>query len=1017
MSRKVLVIGWDAADWKTIDRLVDAGEMPVMKGLIERGTRGNLTTLHPVLSPMLWTSIATGKRPFKHGIHGFAEPDPAGGARPITNLGRKTKAVWNMLNQSGYRSNVVGWWPSHPVEGINGVMVSDMYQKAPKIDQGIGRPWPMKPETVWPERLAEPLTEFRVRPEEMGADVIEPFIPLLQEIDLEKDKRAFGVAKILAEATSIHAASDWIMDREPWDFMAVYHDAIDHFGHGFMKYHPPQQDWIPDRDFELYSNVIDMGYKFHDLMLGQTLSKIDLNQTTVIICSDHGFHPDHLRPRAIPKEPAGPAAEHREHGVFLIAGPGIRQDALVHGATLLDVTPTILSIYGLPIGEDMDGAPLLECFEEPPQADWIESWESLDGEHACHPADKQMAASDEAETMQQLVDLGYIERPDVDKSQAERQTQRELDYNLAESLMDAGRFADAIEILEKLWSEWPMEHRFGVRLAYCAQMMGQTAFQREIVEALLKRRKEEAEAARTHLKAFHEVLRQRKIERGELSEEDAEVAEASIEQAAEDEAEAERLRQSLETTEEADENKPPLMSVKEREQYLNLRSQAQFNPYFMHYLLGNVLFDEGRYEEALATLEKARKASPRSVRLLTLIGRIYLEMKRPADASETFSKVIEHDPLHPDAHLGLARCALMVDKPKRAAKLALKTIGLRYQFPWAHHYLGVALEKLERPKQAAQAFEVAISQNPNLLESHRRLEYLYSQVLRKHPDAKEKAAEHTRAIAEIGQRIEAHRARRRAEIAEIDGASEVTAVEIEDPNAPPPEDPVLAQDPCDILIVSGLPRSGTSMMMQMLTAGGIEPLTDGEREADSDNPKGYLEFEPAKRLMTDRTWLPQADGKVVKIIAQLLPYLPPKPHRYKVVFMERDLDEVTRSQEVMLENLDRKGAKLPTAQLKQAFASQVAALKTMLGKHGSVTTLWLDHAQVIADPAKAARQVALFVGDVAGPERNQPLDEHAMACVVDPDLHRQRAEASDEPADGASDELGESGAAPEAARG
>ena len=365
MTRKLLLIGWDAADWKTIDRLVDQGDMPVLKGLIERGTRGNLTTLHPVLSPMLWTSIATGKRPFKHGIHGFAEPDPKGGARPISNLGRSTKAVWNILNQQGLRSNVIGWWPSHPVERINGVMVSDMFQTAPKVEQGPGQPWPLRPETVWPARLAETLAEYRMRPEEMGADVLEPFVPKLQEIDLEKDKRPIGVAKILAETASIHACADWVMDHEPWDFMAVYFDAIDHFGHGFMKYHHPRQDWIPERDFELYSGIIDMGYRFHDLMLGQTLSKIDLNQTTVVICSDHGFHPDHLRPRAIPKEPAGPAVEHREHGVFLIAGPGIKRDALVHGATLLDVTPTILTVFGVAAGEDMDGEPLTECFDQP----------------------------------------------------------------------------------------------------------------------------------------------------------------------------------------------------------------------------------------------------------------------------------------------------------------------------------------------------------------------------------------------------------------------------------------------------------------------------------------------------------------------------------------------------------------------------------------------------------------------------------------------------------------------------
>jgi len=718
MSKKLLLIGWDAADWKTIDRLMDQGDMPLMKGLVERGTRGNLTTLHPVLSPMLWTSIATGKRPFKHGIHGFAEPDPAGGARAISNLGRSTKAVWSILKQNGLRSNVIGWWPSHPVEPINGVM-----------------------------------------------------------------------------------------DLEEWDFMAVYHDAIDHFGHGFMKYHHPRQDWIPERDFELYSNIIDMGYRFHDLMLGQTLSKIDLNQTTVVICSDHGFHPDHLRPRAIPKEPAGPAVEHREHGVFLIAGPGIKRDALVHGATLLDVTPTVLTLFGLPVGEDMDGEPLTECFEpqgeQLPEVQWVESW-------------------------------------------------------------------DAIDLLERLWSDWPMEHRFGVRLAYCAQMLGQTGFQRQIAEAL-------------------------------------------------------------------------------------------------------------------AVLAKAEQASPKSVRLLTLIGRVYLEMKRPEDAEQSFQKVIGFDPLHPDAHLGLTRVALARGQFQRAARLGLKTVGLRYHFPWAHHYLGVALEGLKRYRQAAQAFEVAVSQNPNLLEAHRRLEHLYSHVLGGSPAARAKAEEHTRAIAEIGSRIEARRARRAGAVPQVDGGADVKPVELDDPNAPKPDDPVLAQAPCEIVVVSGLPRSGTSMMMQMLEAGGIAPLTDVERTADGDNPKGYYEYEPAKRLMTDRTWLPEADGKAVKVIAQLLPYLPPKPHQFRVIFMERDLGEVAASQARMLENLDKQGARLPEDKLKHAYAQQIAALKRLLGQHGSVTRLWLAHADVLAEPEKMARRVALFLG--------RDMDEQAMAAVVDPSLHRQRGDA------------------------
>ena len=94
--QKVLLIGWDAADWKVITPLIDAGKMPNLARFLESGVKGNIATLQPCLSPMLWSSIATGKRPYKHGVHGFSEPDPVtGGIRPVTNLSRNTKAIWN----------------------------------------------------------------------------------------------------------------------------------------------------------------------------------------------------------------------------------------------------------------------------------------------------------------------------------------------------------------------------------------------------------------------------------------------------------------------------------------------------------------------------------------------------------------------------------------------------------------------------------------------------------------------------------------------------------------------------------------------------------------------------------------------------------------------------------------------------------------------------------------------------------------------------------------------------------
>ncbi|MCZ6665511.1 MAG: alkaline phosphatase family protein, partial [Gammaproteobacteria bacterium] len=320
LTDKVLLIGWDAADWKIMTPLIDRGAMPNLERFLIQGVMGNLSTLVPVLSPMLWTSIATGKRAYKHGVHGFSEPDPANGqVRPITNLGRRTKAVWNILNQNGKRSNIISWWPSHPVEPINGVMVSNHFQTAVRA---LDQPWPMRPGTVHPQRLVKPLSQFRVHPWEIDAEQLLPFVPQAAAIDQDRDKRLFSVAKVLAECASVHAAATAVMELEPWDFTAVYYDAIDHFCHGFMKYHPPRLDWVSERDYELYGDVVASGYRFHDLMLG-TYMKLAGDDTTIIIVSDHGFHPDHLRPKELPHEPAGPADEHRPFGVLAMCGPGV----------------------------------------------------------------------------------------------------------------------------------------------------------------------------------------------------------------------------------------------------------------------------------------------------------------------------------------------------------------------------------------------------------------------------------------------------------------------------------------------------------------------------------------------------------------------------------------------------------------------------------------------------------------------------------------------------------------------
>src|SRR6267143_3652727 len=244
---RVLLIGWDAADWKVIRPLVEAGQMPNLARLMASGVHGNLATIYPPLSPMLWTSIATGKRAYKHGIHGFSEPLPDNsGVRPITLLSRKTKALWNILNQTGHRSVVVGWWPSHPAEPLNGVMVSNHFQHPAGQPEA---PLPLPAGTVHPASLAASLAELRVNPMELTGEFIRLFVPDYEKVDQAKDKRLHTLGKIIAETMSIHAAATELLETQPWDFAAIYYSGLDHFGHAFMRYHPPRLAWVTEEDF------------------------------------------------------------------------------------------------------------------------------------------------------------------------------------------------------------------------------------------------------------------------------------------------------------------------------------------------------------------------------------------------------------------------------------------------------------------------------------------------------------------------------------------------------------------------------------------------------------------------------------------------------------------------------------------------------------------------------------------------------------------------------------------------
>lgn len=183
----------------------------------------------------------------------------------------------------------------------------------------------------------------------------------------------------------------------------------------------------------------------------------------------------------------------------------------------------------------------------------------------------------------------------------------------------------------------------------------------------------------------------------------------------------------------------------------------------------------------------------------------------------------------------------------------------------------------------------------------------------------------------------------------------------------------------EIIIVSGLPRSGTSLMMQMFAAGGVEPVTDRCREADADNPRGYFELEAVKRLKQESAWLADARGKAVKVVSQLLFDLP-ATERYRIVFMERDLDEVLASQETMLARLGRPAA--PRERMRAAFQAHLRQVDAWLDQQPHIARLRVAYAALIADPQQMAREISQFLGGTA--------DASAMAGAIDLSLYRNR---------------------------
>jgi predicted AlkP superfamily pyrophosphatase or phosphodiesterase len=418
---KVALIGIDGAWWEMIDPLMEAGRMPAFQSLVQRGVRCHLHTLLPTLSPRIWSTIATGKVPEKHHITSFTTwTFPITGVSlplttpphkcwefswmlnsliqvaPINATFRGTEPIWDILSDAGASVGVVNWWATYPAEPVDGYIVSDQalynkflrYAKSVKAQSDSDRHQSPErdPQTVFPPQLLPELLPLLVNPQDIPVDSIARFIHFQTDLDRKWYQNAADTAsgRELTEAaifkysypedvTIIQVALHLLDTYQQPAFFALYLNGLDIMQHKYLPYyfHHRHQDILTPEDIARLKDLVPEYYVYMDEILAKITKALDPN-TIIIVVSDHGF--DHvLGHDGIYTHAQAPP------GVFLIAGDGIEQDKTIPAASVQDIVPTVLRLFGLPIGRDMDGRVLTEAFDIPDQPiTWVDTYDTED---------------------------------------------------------------------------------------------------------------------------------------------------------------------------------------------------------------------------------------------------------------------------------------------------------------------------------------------------------------------------------------------------------------------------------------------------------------------------------------------------------------------------------------------------------------------------------------------------------------------------------------------------------------
>lgn len=406
---RVVVLGLDAGTWDLLDGFIARGLLPNLARLRSGGAWGKLQSSEASSSPVIWTSIATGKVPEKHGITWFVRfPEGAAGKpHPVDRTQRTSRTLWNILGDQGVDVAVVGWYVTWPAEPVYGRLVSDIAHYGDVANESFP---PEYLTTLLPVSESEAIAampsfmDFAYDPKRAAHKEGEP--PSLDFLVYDRFIRAYS-----RDLFYVRATEAILKDGSLPDALFVYLRGTDDVQHGFWKFMDPAPFGdVPPGDVARFGKVIERYWSWIDARVGEILKRYK-EPPLVLVMSDHGAGPAVGDAAVKVPQYLHLSGAHRSQGIVLANGPGVKKGAVIEGATVYDIAPTLLHYLGYAVGDDMDGHALTAFFDpsiagRPVQH--VATYETAAGK-AAEPATPQTSPQVNQQQLEHLRSLGYIE--------------------------------------------------------------------------------------------------------------------------------------------------------------------------------------------------------------------------------------------------------------------------------------------------------------------------------------------------------------------------------------------------------------------------------------------------------------------------------------------------------------------------------------------------------------------------------------------------------------------------------